>query len=171
MGGKAFIIVGGTGMGKTTFTKKCLEKVNPKARLVYDVNNEYRELINYPLMKFDEFCNLTTRTKNAFIVYEEATIFLNNRSSNSLLIDILVRKRHTNNTIFLVFHSLRSVPRYIFDLCNYCVLHKTNDNENLVENRFENETLTKSFLAIRKTPMLWAENGKQYSPHLIVNLN
>jgi ABC-type multidrug transport system ATPase subunit len=171
MSGKAFLIVGGTGSGKTTFTKKALAKVHPNARFIYDVNNEYKEFFDYPLKDFDEFIYIASTLKNAFIVFEEATIFLNNKSSNKILIDILVRKRHTNNTIFLVFHSLRSIPRYVFDLSNILVLHKTNDNENFVEKRFENEIVTDAFLKIKNASWIKSREGKIFSPSTIIKLS
>lgn len=170
MGGKSFIIVGATGMGKTTFTKNALKKLHKDSILLYDVNNEYKDIYPKPFIKFEKFCELSERVSNAVIVFEEATIFLDSRGNNFSLKDVLVRKRHTNNTIFLVFHSLRLVPRYIFDLSNYVVLHKTNDSESLVSSKFENELLTKAFLEVKNAPMKVAENGKKYSPCKIFSI-
>ncbi len=153
MSGKAIIIVGGTGAGKTTWVKTKLKKVDKKSILLYDVNNEYKEFTDgSSLPDFDDFSNRATRVSNAVIVFEEATIFLSNQGSNKNVRDILVRKRHTNNTIFLVFHSLRAVPRNIFDLCNYVVLHKTNDNVDLIDNRFDMPELTDMFTRIKNAP-------------------
>lgn len=165
MSGKSIIFVGGTGAGKTTKIRKYLSSVHPKARLVYDVNAEYTDLFPYPLTDFETFAENATKVSNALIVYEEATIFLSNRGSNDLLRDVLVRKRHTNNTIFLVFHSIRSIPRYIFDLSTHVYLHKTNDSKSTVETRFENELFTACFLRIKNAPWNYNEDtGKQYSP-------
>lgn len=150
MSGKAFIVVGGTGRGKSTFVKKCLDKVNKDAILLYDVNNEYSVYYPHPFLPIEQFTEKSTTVRSAVIVYEEATIFFSNRSSNDSLREILVRKRHTNNTIFLVFHSLRNVPRYVYDLCNYVVLHKTNDSKSLVESKFDDERLTKVFDRVLK---------------------
>src|SRR6478736_183058 len=108
-GGKAIIVVGGTGMGKTTFVKSMLSHIHPENIWLYDVNNEYGEyIISAPLLPFETFCNRASSLKQCVIVFEEATIFLNNKGSNQKLIDILVRKRHTENLVILVFHSLRS---------------------------------------------------------------
>lgn len=152
----AYIVVGSTGTGKSTFVKNRLEKVNPKSIFVHDVNNEYSYL-NYSnqnegLKKADDFLNLTTKVSNGVIVFEEATIYLGTKMSKETLRDILVRKRHTNNTIFLVFHALRFVPYEIFNLCTHLVFHKTNDSTKLVQSRFEDEELTKIFEHVKNDP-------------------
>lgn len=154
MSGKAFLIVGGTGRGKTSFIAKCLTKVNRNAIALFDVNNEpvYKPFITGPLPTIEEFTEKTARLSNAVIVYEEATIFFSNRSSNDFLRSILVRKRHTCNTVFLVFHSLRTIPRYVYDLCNYVVLYKTNDSRSLVEGKFNDERLTACFDRVMSAP-------------------
>lgn len=170
MTGTAILVVGGTGSGKTTFIKKCIERVPPASRFIYDVNNEYG-LVDYDLPSFDDFAELTSRVKNGFLVYEEATIFLSNRGTNNHLREILVRKRHTKNTILLVFHSLRSVPRYIFDLCNSVVLFQTNDSADLVQSKFGNDKFTTLFTRLNSSPRLQGKNGGTFSPSVIVRLN
>ena len=152
MGGQSVIIVGGTGVGKTTFIKERLKKVHPKALLLYDVNNEYTDIIKAPLIDFKKFTEIATRVKNGVIVFEEATIFLNNKGSNADLYDILVRKRHTNNTIFLVFHSFRFIPSYIYNLCNRVIVFKTNDPRTLVDSKFNDENLTVVYDVVNAGP-------------------
>lgn len=129
--GAGHIIVGATGTGKSTFVKNLLSVVNPDCIAVYDVNNEYQNFFPYPLTDFESFTRKVTRLKKAVVVFEESTIFLNNRGTNQNLIDLLVKKRHNQNYIILVFHSLRSVPRYVFELCNYITVFKTNDNSEM----------------------------------------
>jgi hypothetical protein len=172
LGGKAVIVVGGTGMGKTTLNKYYLRQVNKECIWLYDVNNEYTEFVppNYVLPKFDVFCEKASKLSQAVMLFEEATIFLSNKGSNRILIDILVRKRHTQNVIFLVFHSLRFVPKYLLDLCNLMVLLKTNDPEHVVK-AFEHEALLNAYTELKKSPMLLnKELGKYYSPHKFVKL-
>lgn len=172
LGGKAVIVVGGTGMGKTTLNKNYLRQVSKECLWLYDVNNEYSEFLppNYLLPKFDSFCDKAACLSNAVIVFEEATIFLSNKGSNRILIDILVRKRHTSNLIFLVFHSLRSVPKYLLDLCNILILLKTNDPEHIVK-AFDNDNLLQAYNELKKAPMLQNPDSKKlYSPHKFVKL-
>lgn len=170
-GGKAIIVIGGTGMGKSTFVKSCLSHVHKENIWLYDVNNEYREYINPlpELPSFQNFCDKASKLNQSVIVFEEATIFLNNKGSNQKLIDILVRKRHTENLIILVFHSLRSMPKYLLDLCNVLVLHKTNDPLEIAE-RFDNDALLKAYQYIKAAPMLPGSNGKMYSPSKAITL-
>ena len=89
---------------------------------------------------------------NTAIVFEEATIFFSNRGRSEEVIDLLVRKRHTNNIIILLFHSIRSVPNYIFELIDYIILFKTNDNEKLIHDKFkDNEQLIEFYNAVNQS--------------------
>jgi hypothetical protein len=89
------------------------------------------------------------RVKNAVIAIEEATIFFNNRGTSDELTQILVQKRHTHNYIFLCFHSLRSVPRFVFDLCNYLTLFKTNDSPVVIDQKFKDERINEMFERVK----------------------
>lgn len=131
---KAICIVGGTGSGKSTYIK---EQLLPKVRnraLIYDVNNEYGTGVK--LLSMKDFNAKAKAAVNTFIVYEEATIFFNNRGLDNELVDILVRKRHTKNTIVFVFHSLRAIPTYIIDMIDFFVIFRTNDLTHQVYKRF-----------------------------------
>lgn len=127
------VIVGAKGTGKTTQTKKIINEAGLPA-FIYDVNQEYT---NNPLPDIDTFLNQAARTKNATIVFEEATIFFSAKGRSERLIEILVRNRHNRTVCVLVFHSLRSVPTYILELSNYLVLKYTNDNPGAVEQRYK----------------------------------
>lgn len=158
------IIVGATGTGKTTFVKSLLKKVDPRNLYIYDVNNEYTEFYDSELENFGEFSKRATELKNAVIVFEEATIFLNNRSSNQELTNILVRKRHTNNTIFLCFHSLRSIPRNIYEISTHITIFKTSDNPELVLKKFEDERMYKAVQEVHENyvPPPYNRNKKPF---------
>lgn len=163
MGGKAFLIIGGTGRGKSTFARKRLKNVDKRALMIYDVNNEHTDLYDKPFVDFETFINISSKVRNAVLFYEEATIFFSNRGgSHKKMIDILVRKRHTNNTIFLIFHSLRTVPRDIIDLCNYIVLFKTNDSQSLVDSKFKRDDISALFSRVY--------NAKDHYYHEIYSL-
>jgi ABC-type Mn2+/Zn2+ transport system ATPase subunit len=139
---QSIIIVGATGTGKTTFVKNIIKKVpNKKALFIYDVNNEYRDYFPYPLQSVSDFMEKTQFISKGVFVLEEATIYLNNRSSNEYLTQLLVRKRHTNNTILLVFHSMRAVPRYIYELSNTIVIFKTNDAADMTSRELKDDRL------------------------------
>jgi len=170
MAGSAILVVGARGMGKTTYIKNMLNKVHPSARIVYDVNGEYSDFYKEKFnTDFEMFVEKTNKVRNAVIVFEEATIFLSYGGSPQAVRELLVKARHTGNTIIFVFHSLRSIPRYLFDLCNYVVLHKTNDSEGVVQYKFENEEFTEIFLKVKNADFL-TSNGKKYSPHVVYSI-
>ena len=143
------IIVGATNTGKSTLVKSLIKRANKSALFIYDVNNEYKDFFPYPFVDFETFINSATRIKNAVLVIEEATIFLNNRGSCDALKEILVRKRHTNVAIFLVFHSMRSIPRYIYELSNYITIFKTNDSADMTAKELKDSRIEKIMLDVR----------------------
>jgi hypothetical protein len=142
MEGKGIIIVGATRTGKTTFVKSLISKADKKALLIYDVNNEYKEFTYYPFVGFDEFTQTAKSLKNGVVVFEEATIFLNNRGTNRDIIEMLVRKRHTGMTYLFCFHSVRSIPKEIYELCNIIAIKKTTDNAEYCGNKLGDERIT-----------------------------
>ena len=149
---KAILVVAQTGQGKTTFTKNLLSKVN-KNRIIYDVNGEYKEFYNKPFIDFETFLKQTKSLTNSMVVFEEATMFFSNRGNSKDMVEMLVRKRHTNNFYILLFHSLRAIPTYILDLCNYLVLFKTNDNPALVESKFNGwDSIINSYNQLKEAP-------------------
>jgi hypothetical protein len=125
---ESIILVGINKTGKSTKVKEFLKKVKNKDSLfIYDYNNEYRELFPYPFIDFEEFTEKALQLNNAVVVFEEATAFLNNRSFNDHVNKLLVFRRHKKNTLFFVYHSLRSIPTYIYEKSNYIFIFKTND--------------------------------------------
>ncbi len=154
---KAVAIIGTTGTGKTTFIKDRIKNVNKNALFLYDVNKEYTDIIISPYLTMDEFLQKSVKLNNACIVFEEATIFFSNKSNIAEIRELLVRKRHTNNTIFFVFHSFRDVPHSIISLINYMIIFKTQDSEKLVQTKFDDDRLTATFSHV-------IENAKK-DPH------
>jgi len=143
---KAIILVGSTGCGKTYFTKQLLKTVNKNALLIFDVNNEWKEYYPYPFdADIDKFLEKANKIRQGVILIEDATAFLSNRGRSDLLTKILVGKRHTKNTIILLFHSMRAIPKYIIDISTHIVIFKTNDPLTLVEKAFQNEAITDAF--------------------------
>jgi ABC-type phosphate/phosphonate transport system ATPase subunit len=147
------IIVGATNTGKTTYIKKIIDKVpNKQALFIYDVNNEYQKYFPYPLVEIYDFMEKTQFMRKGIFVLEEATIYLNNRSSNEYLTQLMVRKRHTDNTIILVFHSMRSVPRYIYELSNYITIFKTNDSSEMTARELKDDRLEAIMNEVKDNP-------------------
>lgn len=127
---KCIMIVGATGAGKTYFTKKLISNVNKNALIVFDVNDEYGDLYPYPFNPdMDAFLTKAEKVEKAVILIEDATSFFAVQGRSDKLIKILVAKRHTQNTIILLFHSWGDVPRYLYRKCTEVVIFKTLDSE------------------------------------------
>lgn len=170
MSGKAILVVGARGTGKTYGNRKMIEKTHPQARLILDVNGEYKDLFPNDPIEFDAFTKVAKTVKKAVILIEECTIYLSNRGNNSDIRDLLVKARHNDNTIIMVFHSFRSIPKYVYDLCNMVIIYKTADNAELISTAFEDEKLTAAFNEIKAAPWLKNDQGKTYSPHKIYSI-
>jgi hypothetical protein len=147
MSGIRYISIGRSGCGKTTLTKQILD-LRPKGMpcMVYDINDEYYAYYPERFEDFDVFlAKLTERdnegkdiVRHYFIVIEEATIFFNTQSNFQDMKNVLVRARHTGNIVQLNFHSFASIPKGIYNLLDYVVIFKTNDNEKSITDRFDN---------------------------------
>jgi hypothetical protein len=109
-------------------------------KMVYDINNEYYDYYPQPFEDFDVFLTRLTgdEIKHHYIVVEEATIFFNTHSNFQDMKNVLVRARHTGNIIQLNFHSFSSIPKGIYNLLDYVIIFKTNDNEKSITDRFDN---------------------------------
>jgi len=150
---KSFLIVGMTGTGKTTEVKNLLNKFSAEKK-IYDVNNEYLEFTkNSGLPSMEKFLSDAEKITNSVIVFEEATIFFNKRGYDDRLVNLLVRKRHTKNIIIFVFHSLRSIPTYIFELIDFFAIKKTNDTIDRIK-QFKSPELMRIFETIEKSSNL-----------------
>lgn len=146
------IVVGRRKSGKTTFCLETIKNLNKESLFIYDINNDYKEFFNYPFLKYEDFIEVAECLKKTFFVFEEATIYLNNRGTSPKLLQILIRSRHTGNSGILVFHSIRSVPLYIYELCNYLVLFKTNDVSEATSRELKDERIKEAFYNLKKNP-------------------
>lgn len=122
--------------------------------IIYDVNNEYSEFYDKPFLTFDEFSKNLKGVKNKTILIEEATIFFSTKSTDKIIQELLVRRRHENNTIILNFHSFSDIPKYIFNLLNYVIVFKTNDTEETIKSKSNNPKLLQVFKEVRDNPNL-----------------
>lgn len=128
--GKGHIFVGMTDTGKSYHIKNnILPKIpNKNSLFIFDINNEYKDFFPYDFIEFEDFAHATTLLKNSVILYEEATVFLDGRMKTDKDVKrVLSLKSHRNNYVILVFHSFREIPRYVYQLCNYITVFKTNE--------------------------------------------
>ena len=121
--------------------------------LIYDINNEYKEIYPEPFEDFDVFLTRIAdeQVRRTYILIEEATIFFSTRSRFEEMMNVLVRARHTGNIIQLNFHSFASVPKNIYHLLDYVIVFKTNDMENDVQDKFDNPAVIKAFYDARNS--------------------
>lgn len=124
-------VVGSTGVGKTTFVKSIIKDVHPTNIVKYDPFDEYEKGYN---IEIDNFLQLDY--KNKLILVEEATSVLSfyNRID---IIKMLTRRRHNNVSSVFVFHSIRSIPVYIFDFLDGIFFFRTNDRRDIVEKKYK----------------------------------
>jgi len=154
--GFAVVSVGKTGTGKTTEVKKRLRQIydsDPyRDFLIFDPNHEFGEFTEN---KFDDdwklFAEKIANVSDAVILVEEATICLDNRKKEGVMVDILVKKRHTNTIVFLNFHSWRAIPFYIFDLVNFVTIFKTNDTERIIRNKCDMPLVLQAYENVQKS--------------------
>lgn len=148
----ALINVGRTKTGKTTQTKKFIEEAPAfLERIVYDVNNEYGEFYGKPFVSFDLFMESIKDKTNSLIVIEEASIFFDVRSTDKILREMLVKKRHTNNFFVLNFHYFSTIPKYVFNLVDFVKVFKTNDSLKTVKEKYDNMKLLNAFTIVNSS--------------------
>jgi len=124
-------VVGSTGVGKTTFVKSIIKDIHSTNIIKYDPFNEYEKGYN---IEIDNFLQLDY--KNKLILVEEATSVLSfyNRID---IIKMLTRRRHNNVSSIFVFHSIRTIPVYIFDFLDGIVFFRTNDRKDIIEKKYK----------------------------------
>jgi hypothetical protein len=152
-------VVGGMGSGKTFFIKQQLTKLGGAA-YIYDPNEEYTEFKNlyHGTMRVKDFSRIVNeRSKKSVNIFEEATAFVTHNAKDENVIDLLTRKRHKRVINIFVFHSVNSLPAYIFSFLNVLVLFPTNDREDLVVKKYEsNPNILKAYYR--------AQNAPKYQP-------
>jgi hypothetical protein len=147
-GGLLILVVGFTGSGKSLLIRRTIKNKN---QLVFDINNEYNLPTDNSLLKsrfigdYSQFVELATTKKNTQIVFEDSTGFFNGRVNN-ITMQMIVKKRHTSNNYYFLFHSIHQIPKGLILLSNYIILFKTNDTSKDVERK--NPKLVKPFTEI-----------------------
>ena len=138
--GLAYVVVGQTDAGKTTFVKnRFASKIKNKERIyAYDLDGEYGNGI-YP-GDWDEFTEGMWHRRNSLIILEEATMEMSNRSDLKPVRKSLVKKSHHNNLIIFCFHSIHRIPDSIVNFIDGWYIFRTLDNPTQVHNKYKNMT-------------------------------
>jgi predicted AAA+ superfamily ATPase len=142
---KVIVIVGRKRTGKTTLAAALIKKLKRPANYIYDINNEYTSKLGIKndytgQIDKEQFLNAVNPNaprpvKNSLIVFEEATGYFSSKGREEILVNVITRSRHTNNSVILIFHSIADLPRYIFSYSDYVALFKTNDFSNTLDNK------------------------------------
>ena len=173
-GRKVFIVVGSTGMGKTTTAKNISlhSRFGGLPCFIQDINGQYPEIKNLATNNnFKDFLNRASKLKKHTVIFDEATAYFKPQQVSEDALNLLASKRHTGNLIILNFHSLRKVPLDILDFANYIVIHKTNDIPEKVESKFDDyRNIFEAWSDIMESEMLTASNGKKYSDSVWIKI-
>lgn len=148
--GKCVVIVGNTGTGKTTLLKKIIDN-SQQLKFIYDVNNEYSCIGAKKEVSFKDFLMEATKKRNTLICFEEATIFFRHAKNSEEILNLLVRKRHTQNNIILNFHAIHQIPLFVFDFVNFLILKKTNDHEKNIQKFLEREDFAEAYEDVKNS--------------------
>lgn len=168
---KTFIVIGAPGQGKSEWVK---ETIRNRRAFVFDVNNEYGGRTKYPNQKPLGFSNdpnatqarytpksvylrddardfmlMCMKKKDTNIVFEEATVYLEGRQEE-LAKTLIVNRIHTGNVYYFLFHSISAVPPRIMQMASYVVLHKTVDEDYIVQYKYSR--LFHHFLDLQPQP-------------------
>lgn len=130
-----YVVVGGTGTGKTKFTTDEIIVKYPNV-IVYDVQNQYEFLPDWKvgmkgkcrvtpqMMDYKKFCSLGRMLTNTLFVNEEATMFLTG-TLDAKVANLLVCKRHTKNRYLYIFHGFKQIPPRLLSFTDYLIQFRT----------------------------------------------
>lgn len=140
------LIIASTGHGKTTTALEIVRRAKGNI-FVFDYRGEkaYDHLstdLNQPNCKMlgggtnslNNYIQVARKKPNTWLLVEEATIFLQGRTKDDMR-ELIVSKRHMGHNIILLFHTIGTVPPFLFDTAEYIILKKTGDDINGVKRK------------------------------------
>jgi len=157
---RCIAIVGGTHRGKSTFIKG---RIKGREHLILDIKREYkRGFKRYPNANREEFFTYIDEkpVKNTIIVLEEASFYLSHRHYSTKCEKLIVNKWESLNTYFVVYHSIRKIPDWMYDYLDAMVLFKTNDRSYKIKNH--PEEVVEAFQLVNKK----STNNKHYHTYI-----
>ena len=131
---KIILIVGRKKSGKTTLTKNRFSHL-PNFCVV-DVHNEYDHLPISDIPKpgsriitsdVNRVISEAARSKGLTFAIEDATIWLNQRTSDLSLKNLIISCRHNKNVVVFLFHSLNRVPLFLLEQADILYLFETKE--------------------------------------------
>lgn len=157
--GQVITIIGAKKTGKTTLCLEFCRRVKSESKFIFDINGHYGEFDGaVKNMNITDFAKACENKTNCLIIFEEATIFFSRgKAAVNQILDLLVRCRHSNNTIVFVFHSHQSYPIEMFTQTDYFFFKKTHDKLATIQAKYRgNEYILEKIDQLDAMPERWA---------------
>lgn len=157
MKGAAIIIVGYQGAGKTLLSKSLIKSVHSSNLRILDINNEYTEFGGRVADKegepdFDTYIEMMIAEKKKVFVTEDATVIFSHRGYDPRLVRAIIKKRHSENVYIFLFHSLRVIPRDVFEYSDELWLLKTADTDDTIAGKYKGTGVIELLNDVRALP-------------------
>lgn len=152
------ILVGASGMGKTTEIKRHIAK-SKKTKLGYALISQDFEGVIPIERDFKTFVDKAVKMKNTMFIIDEASTALPNEQPDATkntfernLKIFFLNSRKCNNVVFIVYHTMREVPVWLIAYANYFLRFNTSDQLQHQLTRFQSfPTIVKS---IQENPII-----------------
>ncbi len=155
MKGAAVIIVGYQGAGKSLLAKAMIKSVHYSNLRILDINKEYdagQVADDQGEPDFDTYIEQMIVEKKKVFVTEDATTIFSHRGYDARLVRAIIKKRHSENVYIFLFHSLRVVPRDVFEYSDELWLLKTADTDDSIQTKYKGTGVLELMNDVRQLP-------------------
>lgn len=118
--GKVFLIIGGRGVGKTTYLEKLLKDKKNVVVFQLFIDEHYK----YADKRLYQDFNINKSLCNKTIVIEDATQLIGANPKNDIR-KIVVSSKQMGSDIFFIFHSVNVVPPYLWQLFDLAAIFES----------------------------------------------
>lgn len=148
------VIIGNSGVGKTTFAKKIVD--------LFPVNNvhliDFKQQFGDEYKKYSdiiEMIEMAKKSKNSLFLFDDATGLITRNASqihNDLLF-LLNTRRHDNNYYIFIFHTIKAFPVILECAVDVWIYFQTSDTPKLIMDRCNSLTEEEAkILGSKKNP-------------------
>lgn len=140
------IVVGDFGAGKSSMLKTRFLNRSKKEKLVYALMK--KDMPDYPYESdFRTYVKKSVRMANSLFVIDEASTCMPTEQPdvhkkgeagifNRNLLEWFLNARKCNNMVFIVYHAIEEIPKWLVKYCDYFIRFRTNDMLQYQINRF-----------------------------------
>jgi hypothetical protein len=133
--GFVYLVAGGQNVGKSKIVIE-MTKASNRHTYVYDHRREYLERFGKSNCTIfydrEQFFSKIPKMYNGNIIIEEGTTFLKFQKDDAMS-DVLSGAFHNGNIIYILFHFVEAIPKYILSMSHVLILFRTGDDEALVQ--------------------------------------